>query len=229
MPPRFARRNSVAPLRGASAGFARFHNRRRGRRRYIPRFRAENFQPSGRRLRPTAGAPSGQAPLARRIFRVSRVSRVSRFSPATGLEVLRAEARDVPTAFPPSVMEAGGARACAASAARPNSAERSEAAEDSLHWAGSSPRGSAGGTDDILANQPSTGPEVLRAGAREPPSTGLEVLRAEARDVPTASLPTSPPLGRKFSARRRGMYRRRPRRRLGKRAKPAPAPRQRRD
>ena len=39
----------------------------------------------------------------------------------------------------------------------------------------------------------------------------------------------SPPLGWKFSARKRGMYRRRPRRRLGKRAKPAPAPRQRRD
>ena len=46
-----------------------------------------------------------------------------------GLEVLRAEARDVPTASSPSVMEAGEARACAASAARPNSAERSEAAE----------------------------------------------------------------------------------------------------
>ena len=46
-----------------------------------------------------------------------------------GLEVLRAEARDVPTASPPSVMEAGGARASAASAARPNSAERSEAAK----------------------------------------------------------------------------------------------------
>ena len=36
-------------------------------------------------------------------------------------------------------------------------------------------------------------------------------------------------LGWKFSARKRGMYRRRPRRRLGKRAEPAPAPRQRRD
>ena len=34
--------------------------------------------------------------------------------PATGLEVLRAEARDVPTASSPSVMEAGGARASAA-------------------------------------------------------------------------------------------------------------------
>ena len=49
--------------------------------------------------------------------------------PTTGLEVLRAEARDVPTASPPSVREAGGARACAASAARPISAERSEAAK----------------------------------------------------------------------------------------------------
>ena len=46
-----------------------------------------------------------------------------------GLEVLRAEARDVPTASPPSVREAGGARSSAASAARPNSAERGEAAE----------------------------------------------------------------------------------------------------
>ena len=49
--------------------------------------------------------------------------------PATGLEVLRAVARDVPTASPPSVREAGEARACAASAARPISAERSEAAK----------------------------------------------------------------------------------------------------
>ncbi|MGN0880086.1 MAG: hypothetical protein ACI4WT_11645, partial [Oligosphaeraceae bacterium] len=49
-------------------------------------------------------------------------------APTTGLEVLRAEARDVPTASSPSVMEAGEARASAASAARPNSAERSEAA-----------------------------------------------------------------------------------------------------
>ena len=37
-----------------------------------------------------------------------------------------------------------------------------------------------------------------------------------------------PPLGWKFSARKRGMYRRRPRRRLWKRAEPAPAPRLRR-
>ena len=49
-----------------------------------------------------------------------------------GLEVLRAEARDVPTASSPSVREAGEARACAALAARPNSAERSEAALESL-------------------------------------------------------------------------------------------------
>ena len=48
---------------------------------------------------------------------------------ATGPEVPRAGARDVPTASPPSVREAGEARASAASAARPNSAERSEAAE----------------------------------------------------------------------------------------------------
>ena len=48
--------------------------------------------------------------------------------PTTGLEVLRAEARDVPTASSPSVREAGEARASAASAARPISAERSEAA-----------------------------------------------------------------------------------------------------
>ena len=34
--------------------------------------------------------------------------------PTTGLEVLRAEARDVPTASSPSVMEAGEARASAA-------------------------------------------------------------------------------------------------------------------
>ena len=67
------------------------------------------------------------------------------------------------------------------------------------------------------------------ARRRKTPAIGLEVLRAEARDVPTASLLTSPPLGRKFSARERGMYRRRPRRRLWKRAEPAPAPRQRRD
>ncbi|MDD7699693.1 MAG: hypothetical protein PUJ61_10125, partial [Spirochaetia bacterium] len=51
-------------------------------------------------------------------------------SQAIGLEVLRAEARDVPTASSPSVMEAGEARACAATAARPNSAERSEACPD---------------------------------------------------------------------------------------------------
>ena len=53
---------------------------------------------------------------------------------AIELEGLRAEARDVPTASSPSVMEAGEARACAASAARPNSAERSEAA--SSPWSG---------------------------------------------------------------------------------------------
>ncbi|MGN0878261.1 MAG: hypothetical protein ACI4WT_02245 [Oligosphaeraceae bacterium] len=52
-----------------------------------------------------------------------------------GLEVLRAEAREVPTASSPSVMEAGEARACAATAARPNSAERSEAAEKAANGA----------------------------------------------------------------------------------------------
>ena len=65
------------------------------------------------------------------------------------------------------------------------------------------------------------------ARRRKIPATGPEVLRAEAREVPTASPPTSPPLGRKFSARKRGMYRRHPRHRLWKRAEPAPAPRQR--
>ena len=71
---------------------------------------------------------------------------------------------------------------------------------------------------------------------------------SEARPVPTATTPSGekkaakrrPLIGRgqeppgrrrgwKFSARKRGMYRRRPRRRLGKRAEPALAPRQRRD
>ena len=49
--------------------------------------------------------------------------------------------------------EAGEARACAASAARPNSAERSEAEKipsRASDWAGSSPRGSAGCTDGAL-------------------------------------------------------------------------------
>ena len=58
-----------------------------------------------------------------------QMSSLSGESPAIGLEVLRAEARDVPTASSPSVMEAGEARASAATAARPNSAERSEAAK----------------------------------------------------------------------------------------------------
>ena len=49
------------------------------------------------------------------------------------------------------------------------------------------------------------------ARRRKTPAIGTEVLRAEARDVPTTYLPTSPPLGRKFSARERGMYRLRPR------------------
>ena len=53
--------------------------------------------------------------------------------PMIGPEVLRAEARDVPTASPPSVREAGEARVCAALAARPNSAERNEAANKPRH------------------------------------------------------------------------------------------------
>ena len=50
--------------------------------------------------------------------------------------------------------------------------------------------------------------------------------------VPLISRGRKPPgkrLGWKFTARKRGMYLRRPRRRLWKRAEPAPAPRQRRD
>ena len=51
----------------------------------------------------------------------------------------------------------------------------------------------------------------------------------ETSSVVTSYKSVPRPLTRKFSVRKRGMYRRRPRRRLGKRAKPAPAPRQRRD
>ena len=71
-----------------------------------------------------AGAASAARPIsAERSEAASRISRI----PTIGLEVLRAEAREVPTASPPSVREAGEARAGAASAARPISAERSEA------------------------------------------------------------------------------------------------------
>ena len=58
-----------------------------------------------------------------------RAKRGEQKIPTTGPEVLRAEARDVPTASSPAVREAGEARASAASAARPISAERSEAAK----------------------------------------------------------------------------------------------------
>ena len=66
--------------------------------------------------------------------------------------------------------------------------------------------------------------------ARRPNSRAAASLAPEGR--PLISRGRQPPgkrLGWKFSARKRGMYRRRPRRRLGKRAEPAPAPRQRRD
>ena len=66
----------------------------------------------------------------------------------TGLDVLRAEARDVPMASPPSVREAGEARACAASAARPNSAERSEA--DKKPRSGACPDGSRVGRKNAV-------------------------------------------------------------------------------
>ena len=75
--------------------------------------------------------PYGEKHTKQRKTRVTRAEPPSearrRKIPTTGLEVLRAEARDVPTASSPSVREAGEARACAASAARPISAERSEA------------------------------------------------------------------------------------------------------
>ena len=72
---------------------------------------------------------------------------------------------------------------------------------------------------------------------RDPPecrqwnlSPGGATLAAKRRPlISRGRKPSGKRLGWKFSARKRGMYRRRPRRRLWKRAEPAPAPRQRRD
>ena len=81
---------------------------------------------------------------------------------------------------------------------------------------------------------------ILRPGARESNASPILILqvpwlRTRPGDFFCPSFPASlgggrpRRLGWKFSARKRGMYRRRPRRRLWKRAEPAPAPRQRRD
>ena len=81
---------------------------------------------------------------------------------------------------------------------------------------------------------------ILRPGARESNASPILILqvpwlRTRPGDFFCPSFPASlgggrpRRLGWKFPARKRGMYRRRPRRRLGKRAEPALAPRQRRD
>ena len=99
-----------------------------------PRNADKRYEPEGR---PLIGRPGKR--LGRK-FSVRKRGKC----PMIGPEVLRAEARDVPTASPPSVREAGEARACAASAARPNSAERSEA--ERKPRSGANPRNADNGT-----------------------------------------------------------------------------------
>ena len=126
-----------------------------------------------------------------------------RKTPAIGTEVLRAEARDVPTTSLPTSPPLGRKFS-----ARKRGRYRRPPRQPARHWAGSSPRGSAGCTDGVLAVGDGSGrsPRLRRV------SGATEFRRAKRGGG------RFPPLGRKFSVRERGMYLRRPRRRLWKRA-----------